>query len=375
LQEIKKILFLAEGQMGDSIVLTPALRAAKRSLPGAKVTILLFHRRKYINVNEPVTPYIEKSKFEGTAEVFRGNPDVDELLELDRKAMRSLRGFARLKAEWNCIRYLRKLKFDAAISTFPQNRFILWSFFAGIKRRIGERHQPFDYLLTDKPAIKRSDSGVLNYFCGLLKPFGITSQDRKTHYLIPPENLQTAEKLISDLKFDKEKKLLIIHPGASDKDRQIPPEKLAGVLLQMEKSRSYNLLLTYSEYDEEYVNAFRKIYTGYINYIQTVTIGQLAAILKQGDAALVHNSGPRHLAAAVGVKTVGLLEKYDDIMWKIYENEDFHAIVQSAVECSACSAGKCRGVIPQGAVYGAKCMHDISAEAIYSSIERIINNP
>jgi len=375
LQEIKKILFLAEGQMGDSIVLTPALRAAKRSLPGVKITILLFHRRKYINSNLDGTPYIEKSKFEGTAEVFRDNPDVDELLELDRKAMRRIKGLERLKAEWKCVKYLRALKFDAAISTFPQNRFVLWSFFAGIKRRIGEKDQQFDYLLTDKPAIKRSDSGVLNYFCGLLEPLGIHALDKKTYYRIPQECTQAAEKTIGALNFNKTKKLLIVHPGASDKDRQFPPEKLTEVLSKIQENRMYNVLIAYSEYDEEYISSLKKHYSGNVSYVKTKTIGELAAILKHGDAALLHNSGPRHLAAAIGLKTVGLLEKYDDIMWKIYDDENIHAVVQSNKNCDACSAGKCRGIIPAGAVFGAKCMHDIRVEEIYSSIERIINNP
>jgi len=361
--------------MGDSIVLTPALRAAKRSLPGVKITILLFHRRKYINSNLDGTPYIEKSKFEGTAEVFRDNPDVDELLELDRKAMRRIKGLERLKAEWKCVKYLRALKFDAAISTFPQNRFVLWSFFAGIKRRIGEKDQQFDYLLTDKPAIKRSDSGVLNYFCGLLEPLGIHALDKKTYYRIPQECTQAAEKTIGALNFNKTKKLLIVHPGASDKDRQFPPEKLTEVLSKIQENRMYNVLIAYSEYDEEYISSLKKHYSGNVSYLKTKIIGELAAILKQGDAALLHNSGPRHLAAAIGVKTVGLLERYDDIMWKIYEDENFHAIVQSNIVCDACSAGKCRGIIPAGAVFGAKCMHDIPSVEIYSSIERIINNP
>lgn len=373
MQEIKKILFLAEGQMGDSIVLTPALKAAKASLPDVEITILLFHRRKYINNTREGNPYIEKSNFEGTAEVFRNNSFVDNVLELDRRAMRSLKGFARLKAEWQCVKYLRVLKFDAAISTFPQNRFVLWSFFAGIKRRVGEKNQPFDYLLTDKPPVKRSDSGVLNYFCSLLEPLGITAEDKSTFFQVPAECIQTAAKFFSE--HDKGKKIIVIHPGASDKDRQLPPEKLKEVLIKAEKSNKYNIVLAYSEYDEEYVNALKKIYTGSISFVKTKTIGELAGILKYADAALVHNSGPRHLAAAVGVKTIGLLEKYDDIMWKIYENENFHAIVQAWFACNLCSEGKCRGIIPENEVFGAKCMHDISTEEIFSSIETIINNP
>lgn len=361
--------------MGDSIVLTPALKAAKGSLPGVNITILLFHRRKYINNDPTGNPYIELTNYTGTAEIFRDNPNADTVLELDRRAMRSLKGFARLKAEWNCIKYLRKQKYDAVISTFPQNRFVIWSFFAGIKKRIGEKGQQFGFLLTDKPTIRRSDSGVLNYFCDLLKPLGVTAKSKETYYHIPDNEIINAKKILDELKINQNKKLLIIHPGASDKDRQLPPVMMAELVNNLKTKSDLQILFAYSEYDEEYMNSLQEIYKDKLSVVKTDTISGLAGILKTADAVLVHNSGPRHLAAAIGVKTIGLLEKYDDIMWKIYENEKIHAVVQSNKSCSLCGEGKCGGFIPEGNKFGAKCMYDIDINEIYSSIVRIINNP
>ncbi len=361
--------------MGDSIVLTPALKAAKESLPGVLITILLFHRRKYINNNSEGNPYIETTNYSGTAEIFRGNPNADTVLELDRKTMRSLKGFARLKAEWNCIKFLRQQKYDAVISTFPQNRFVIWSFLAGIKKRIGEKGQQFGFLLTDKPAIRRSDSSVLNYFCDLLKPLGVIAKNRDTHYHIPYEDIVNAEKILRELNINSDKKLLIIHPGASDKDRQLPPVMMAELINVLKSKSNMEILFAYSEYDEEYIISLQEIYNDKLSVIKTDAISGLAGILKTADAVLVHNSGPRHLAAAIGVKTIGLLEKYDDVIWKIYQNDEIHSIVQSNKSCSLCTTGKCGGFIPQGNKFGAKCMHDIDINEIYSSIVRIINNP
>lgn len=361
--------------MGDSIVLTPALKAAKESLPGVNITILLFHRRKYINNSSTGSPYIELTNYSGTAEIFKDNPDVDAVLELDRRAMRSLKGLARLKAERSCIKYLRKQKYDAVISTFPQNRFVLWSFFAGIKKRIGEKGQQFDFLLTDKPAVKRSDAGVLNYFCDLLKPLGVTAKSKDTYYHIPENEIINAKKILGGLSISRDKKLLIIHPGASDKDRQLPPAMMSELVSMLKAKKDLQIFFAYSEYDEEYMSSLQEICDDKLVSVKTDTISGLAGILKQAYAVLVHNSGPRHLAAAIGVKTIGLLEKYDDVMWKIYEDDNIHTIVQSNKSCSLCSNGKCGGFIPENYKFGANCMHDIDINEIYSSIVRIINNP
>src|SRR5437870_7850627 len=132
---MNRILFFAEGQLGDSLVLMPALRAVRKTLPHIWITVLLFYRSKYFKQDSD--SLIKKSECRGAAEVFANNPYVDEVLELDRKALRSLRGIKRLKAELKCISYLRKNKYDAAICTFPQDRFALWAYLAGIKIRIG----------------------------------------------------------------------------------------------------------------------------------------------------------------------------------------------------------------------------------------------
>lgn len=366
--------------MGDSICLTPALKAVKRFLPGIHTTILLFHRRKYLRSNtagknEHGHPYIERSNFEGTAEVFKGNPFADEVLELDRQAMRGLKGLKRLSAELACIKYLRSRKFDAVICTFPQNRFVLWSFFAGIRKRIGEKGQKFDYLLTDKPAVKRSDAGVLNYFCGLLKPLGVSAEDKNTFYNVPEADINNAEKLTVGFNLSEGRKLIVIHPGASDKDRQFPPGKMAALIKMLQQRKDNNIVIAYSEYDEEYISALNLLFKEKLNSIKTRSISELAGLLSIADIAIVNNSGPRHLAAAVGTKTVGLLEKYDDIMWKIYDDESKHVIVQSEKACVTCSGGKCLGFIPEGERFGANCMHDIETAKVYSMVERFINNP
>lgn len=370
--ELRKILFIAEGQLGDSIVLTPALRALKEKISGAHVSVLLLHRRKYEDADIPGKVEIKKSRFTGTAEVFLNNPYVDEVLELDRRALRLLKGFTRLRTEWKCIKFLRKQKYDAVVCTFPQNRFVIWSFLAGIKKRIGEKRQEFSYLLTDKPGIRRGDSGVLKYFCGLLKPLNISCSSYETIYNIPSESGDRANFLFHEKGISVGKKIIAIHPGAGDRDRQWPPKYYAELINELSKQPSYRVLLCYSEYDIHFADELKRALSQPVFEVQTKTIADLAAIFKKCSLAILHNSGPRHLAAAVGTKTLALLEKYDGIMWKIYDDESKNAVIQSNV-CDLCKESKCLGIIPEGEKYGAKCMHNIEVKSVYSAIESMLN--
>ncbi len=42
---LNKILFIAEGQLGDLLLLTPAIRAAKKTFPQASISLLMIQRR------------------------------------------------------------------------------------------------------------------------------------------------------------------------------------------------------------------------------------------------------------------------------------------------------------------------------------------
>ncbi len=372
---VRKILFIAEGYLGDSLVLTPALKAAKEQIKDAKITVLLLHRQRYADLDTQSNTEIQKSDFRGTAAVFKNNPFIDEVLELDRKAIRALKGIARIKTEIKCIKFLKKQKFDTVICTFPQDRFVIWSYLAGIKTRIGQKKQKFHYLLTHKPDIERSDSGVLKYFCSLLKPLNVVCSSAQTFYNIPPEAKVKADNFFTSNKIDGSKKIIVIHPGASYVDRQWPPQNYAELINNLNSKHGlYEIILCFSKYDFDFIEKLKNGLKERITEIQTETIADLAAVLVKCDLAVVHNSGPRHLAAAIGTSTLALLEKHDDINWKIYENQNKHVIVQSLMPCSSCGLDKCLGTIPNGGKYGARCIHDINVKDIYSRIETLVNN-
>jgi heptosyltransferase-2 len=370
LLKIKKLLFLAEGQLGDSIVLMPAIKAVKQHFPDTEVNILMFHRVKfYDNVN--FDNFILKNSFQGVSQVFKFCPYADNVYEINRSWLRSLRGFSKIKSELKCIRYLKSQNFDAVISTFPQNRFYIWSFLARIKIRIGEKNQGFDFLLTHKLPVKRSDSGVMNYFCSLLKPLGIQQCDNSNYFFLSEELRQFGKKAMINLGFSQNDKILIIHPGASNKDRQYPPAKLANLIREIKRLNIAKLLMLYSNYDEEFIIDLKKYLNEEITFYKTESVAELASLISVSYAILCNNSGPRHLAAALGIKTVALLEKYDDIMWKIYDDALNHKIIQSNTNCNMCKESKCYGYIPEGEKFGAYCMHDINEKNALNTVKNL----
>lgn len=366
-----RILFLAEGQLGDSLVITPALRAVKEKYPDSFVSILLFYRRRYTERSKFEDAIIRKSNFEGTAEVFKNNPFIDEVLEIDRGALRSLSGWKRIKAELRNIKFLRKQKFDTVICCFPQDRFSWYSYFSGASVRIGEKKQGLGFLLTNRLDIKQESGGVLKYFLELLSPLEVSTNNFQTYFHIAEDDNQIAREFYQDKIVNKKKKLIGIHPGTSQDDRKWLPERFAKTINKLSEDYGLNIILLYSKFDSEFIDNIRESLNTVIYEMKTSTLSELASFEKICDLCITHSSGPRHLAAAVGVPTIGLFDKIDDIGWGIYDKK-FHPVIKTDVSCKTCPVEKCLGIIPEGERYSSNCMREIRVETVVNKVKEML---
>jgi ADP-heptose:LPS heptosyltransferase len=369
----ERILFIAEGQLGDVMVITPALRAVKESNKSAFVSILLLYRRKYTETSKFEDAVIRKSPFKGTAEVFLNNPYVDEVLELDRSALRILKGFKRFRAELENIKNLRMHKFDTVICTFPQDRFALYSFLSGARIRIGQKKQGLNFFLNHKPDINQNTFGVLKYFCSLLKPLGLKCNNEDTIFNIPQDDKVSAEKFFRENNLQNSKCVIGIHPGSSQHDRKWLPERFAELINFLKNEAKADVILFYSDYDIPYINEIKKGLKVNIVEAKTKTLSALASLFSMCTLCITHSSGPRHLAAAVGTQTLGIFDKCDDIRWAIYDKTR-HPVIKTQVPCAVCPVDRCLGIIPDGEVYSSYCMRDIKTEDVIRKAKEMIGN-
>jgi heptosyltransferase-2 len=184
----QRVLFLTEGQVGDSLVLTPALRAVKQTFPSCFVAVLVVERYTPLEDDLPEVSVLVATP-QRAHRVLGLNPHVDELLIVARNRLRALRGIERLRAELAIVRSIRRFRFDTVISTWPADRFSLWAFLSGAPRRVGQRNTNFHFLLTHTPEIEKADRGILEYYCDLARATGARIESLETELTISPSNV------------------------------------------------------------------------------------------------------------------------------------------------------------------------------------------
>jgi len=360
----QRILFLAEGQLGDLLLLTPALRAVKESFPTSFLAVLVVERRLAEPTHAPSPEVLVASHAERERIALGTNPNVDELYLLDRQALRARHGIARLKAERAVIKCIREKKFDTVICTFPEDRFVQWAFAAGANVRVGQKHQALRWLLTHKLDSDKSTQGVLAYYCDLVRLIGANVQSTRTEYPIPPSATQWAETTLNTLGVHPDSRIVAIHPGASGDYKMWPPERFA--LLAQELSSLGNVvLLVGSSFDRAILEAITSTSRGTVREVHTgASVANLAALLHRAHLCISNDSGPRHLAVAVGTPSLALFRHHHDKEWDVYPHSSRIAIIKGTEACPACPAGVCRDRIAPGEHFGAYCLRQIRVDTV-----------
>lgn len=366
----RRILFLAEGQLGDLLVLTPALRATKESFPSATIAVLAVERR-ILDSSKPdfndLTPNDEQRR----ACVLSTNPHVDELYVLSRPSLRMLRGLARLRAELQIMNFLRRKQFDVVVSAFAEDRFTLWSFVSGARVRVADRQQALHRLLTHTIMTRRTDRGILEYYCDLVRALGATVRTKHTEYRVPVECSAWADETLKSVQ--PARKIVVVLPGASADYKAWPPERFATLIDQISRLDA-TVLLVYTKFDMAIVNALRqKLKTTVLEIDTAHDIGNLAALLQRCVLCISNDSGPRHVAIALDVPSLSLIRQHHGREWNVYEPSDTRVTLAGKDVCPVCPPNMCLDKTPDGERYATHCMRMIRVEDVIPQIERMLS--
>ena len=370
---LRNILFIAEGQLGDLLLLTPALGAMKTSYPSALLSVLVVERQSSNTSAHPPDNIIVGPLDKQANSVLATNPHVDQLFTLDRHALRTLRGLKRVRAELAVVRFLRGRKFDAAICTFPEDRFTLWAFSSGAKVRVGQKDQRLCRLLTHAPAIKKETNGVLNYYCDLVRAAGATVTSHRTEYFIPEPSHRKVGEILREHSSETGRRFVAVHPGASGDYKIWPPERYASLIEVLQSDGRFTVLLCRGVQDEPVLRDIKTRLRRPVAEVDTGSdVGTFAALLQRCSLCISNDSGPRHLALAVGTPSVAFFRKYHDREWKVYEESEMCATVQGEHQCPGCPPGVCMDKNPPGERFGSHCIRMITVERALERVHRVL---
>jgi len=338
----KRILIVRTDRIGDVLLSTPVIKTLRYHYPDAYIAMM-------------VSPY--------SKDAVEGNPYLDKVIIYDKDGKH--------KSWWRSLKFARNLKkkrFDLAIILHPTNRVHLVTFFAGIPKRIGYDLK-LGFLLTDRIRHTKQygEKHELDYNLDLVRYLGIEPEDKNLFMPIRPESERWVEELFRQEGIKEKDKLLAIHPGASCPSKVWPNDRFAQVADRLIEKYSFKVLIVSGPKDLSLAQSvIRNMQHSAINLAGKTSVSQLASILKRSRLFISNDSGPVHVASAVGAPVVSIFGRNQAGLspkrWGPVGKNDL--ILHKEVGCIECLAHNC--------VKEFACLKAITTEDVLNAAESIL---
>jgi len=275
-----EILVVQTAFLGDIVLTTPLLSELKRAQPGSRTTV--------------VTTALGEA-------LLRGHPAVDALHVLDKRG--AAKGPLGMLA---ALRQLRRVRFDASIAAQRSHRTGLVVAAAGGRTRVGFRGAAGSWAYTDRVRWDERAHAVHRYLA-LAVPLG-GRPDADPQPMLPVDDAARAHvaAMLRSYGIEEGDDLLAIAPGSIWGTKRWTPEGFAAVA-RAATGRGLRPVLVGSPDEEPLCRTIDGLAGGGTPVLAGSTdVRDLVALLARSRALVVNDSGPGHVASAVGTPVVAV---------------------------------------------------------------------
>ncbi len=348
--EAKNILAVRPDALGDLLMTTPALRALKESRPGRRLTLLTSPS------GAAAAPFL---------------PQVDDVIIYDAPWVKATAPRRDSRPEYAMAERLRGAGFDAAVifTVYSQNPLpsALLCYLADIPLRLAHCHENPYQLLTDwvpdaEPA-KLTRHEVRRQL-DLVAAVGCRTSDERLSFRVPAAARETVRGLLASLGLHDGRPWVVVHPGATAPSRRYPPEGFAEAARRLHDETGCALVFTGSASEGELIDVIRGGLAAPSHSLAgRLGLAELAALLERAPLLIANNTGPVHLAAALGTPVVDLyaLTNPQHTPWMVPCRVLSHDVPCKYCYKSVCTEGHhdcLRRVTPQQVVAAARELLD-----------------
>lgn len=334
-----RLLIVRRRYLGDVVLLGSLLRNLRLHWPAAQLAVLV----------EPAY-----------APVLALNPDVNAALLLPRRI-----------GEWPAfLRRLRRARFTHTIDLDNTEKTAVVSRLSGAAVRVGLHHgihrlklgRAYTHVVHDPTAVHEV-SPITDYFLKALQPLGVPLATREIR-LVPPESELAAVRQ----RVGAAGRVLLVHPGSRSRWRIWPLENFARVCDRAQDELGAQVVLVGGPAERPLVDEIRRhAKTHLLAFDDAPPLPRFAALARASSAFLCHDSGPMHVAAAVGARVVALYGSQNAALFQPVGAG--HTILQPPLPCTACVAPQ---ACQRDDSYHNYCVRNISVDRVFAAVREAL---
>ncbi|MEZ4599691.1 MAG: glycosyltransferase family 9 protein [Syntrophotaleaceae bacterium] len=286
--KVRRLLVIRMDNIGDMVMLGPALQAIRENLPGAEISMLASPSGSQVM---PLLPSVaETIEWRASWQDISKDPTVDP------------------GREWSLVEKLRGRRFDAAIifTSFTQSPYppAYVTYLAGIPIRLGHSREFGGSLLSDwfKPPADTCHQVERNLF--LLEQAGFRVSSREMKLKVSAADQAVVDALLSRSGVPFDEPYILLVPGASCASRRYDPHRFVSVIRSLSKKTRLPIVIAGSSKESSLLIPIlqtpAKRHPGrVVSLLGQTSVPQFAAMVKRAALVVANNSSALHMADAL----------------------------------------------------------------------------
>ncbi len=338
-----KVLIIKLSSIGDVVHTIPSLHALKELYPDATIDWLVEEESHTLLI---------------------GHPLIHELRVFKRKRwFKSLWSGNGIKEILNLIKNLRNQKYDLVIDFQGLFKSGIMAFLSGGKVRLGyDKTRELSYLfLNDRLPPYDPDIHAVDRYLDIVRSLGWKGNDKKNYIPITSADKQHVDTLLEKHGVKERGRIVLVSPKARWRTKLWKEDKFATLCDRLIEEFGYDVIMVGGKSDKDYIGRIiSSMKSRAIDVSGQTNLRELAYLMTIALLVICLDSGPMHIAAAVGTKTIALFGPTSTERTGPYGKN--HDVIRKDLQCSPCFSKTCDDT---------RCMNDIGVEEVLAAVENI----
>jgi len=307
-QQFENILIIKPSSLGDIVLALPALSALRKSFPDARISWLI------------------RPEF---APLLENHPHLDEVIIFDRKLQAKAWYNPRAAASLvSLIRQLRHRQFDCVIDLQGLFRSAFFTFCTGCRNRFGMgtsrelAHIFYKIQVPQTPQLIH----LVDYFLEIMRRVG--ASETSVEFVVPRD--EGAEDSVRQLLEQENLKCggyALFVPGSVHADKRWPVENFAALADRVRSDFNLPVIATGTQSEVGLVEQL-KAKAPVVNLAGRTSLSELIALLRFSKIVISNDTGPGHIAAALGVPLVMLFGRANPARLRPYGRDQAYLAIE-----------------------------------------------
>lgn len=333
----RRVCIVKPSALGDVVQSLPILAALRDRWPDAHIAWVI-HR--------------------GLAGLLAGHPDLNEVIPFDRAA----RGIRQIHASWSLARRLHRADFDLTLDLQGLLRSGLMTAATRSGRRLGfaSAREGARWLYSDRIETPPHVQAAVDRYWLFAQALGCEGAPPAARLGINSAHDAWARDQLASLP----RPILAMHPGAQWQTKRWPPSHFAALAQRAQREFGAGLVMVCGPGEESLCQELAdQAQIPTVNLAGQTSLLQLAAVAQQADLFVSGDTGPLHLAAAVGTPVVGIYTCSSPVRARPHGLA--HQVVATQVPCAASYLKTCNSMA---------CMAELSPERVWPAVSAVLAN-